>query len=134
MSPTAYISTQIFAQVKLCVPFYWPKKEKEETKILFLFYTSTFTKHPHQFIYSIHLFNKILILLPFLLFSHSWPFSQTQPSSSSPSHHQAETQISQTQALWFFHFSFSWLIGAETQIKSKPRPIQAEVDTNEEDQ
>ena len=75
MSPTAYISTQIFAQVKLCVPFYWPKKEKEETKILFLFFTSTFTKHPHQFIYSTHLFNKILILLPFLLFSHSWPFS-----------------------------------------------------------
>ena len=76
--------------------------------------------------------------------------SQTQPPSSSPNHHQAETQISQTQALWFFNFSFSWLIGAETQIKPKPRPIQAEtqgwlewrlirpiqaeVDTNEEDQ
>ena len=42
------------------------------------------------------------------------------------SHHQDEAQISQTQALWLFCFSFSWLIGAETQIKPKPRPIQAE--------
>ena len=41
-------------------------------------------------------------------------------------HHQDEAQISQTQALWLFCFSFSWLIGAETQIKPKPRPIQAE--------
>ena len=31
--------------------------------LLFLFYTSIFTKHPHQFIYSTHLFNKIFIIL-----------------------------------------------------------------------
>ena len=31
--------------------------------LLFLFYTSTFTKHPHQLIYSTHLFNKIFIIL-----------------------------------------------------------------------
>ena len=31
--------------------------------LLFLFYTSTFIKHPHQFIYFTHLFNKIFIIL-----------------------------------------------------------------------
>ena len=64
---------------------------------IFLFYTSIFSKHPHQSIYSTHLFNKIFILLQYLLFSHSLPLSlsQTQPPSSSsssldhstPSHH-----------------------------------------------
>ena len=55
---------------------------------LFLFYTITFTKYPHQFIYSKHLFNKIFILLYFLLFpshsslepSHSLPLSLTSPT------------------------------------------------------
>ena len=36
-------------------------------KPTFLFYTSNFTKHPHQSIYSTHLFNKIFILLPFFI-------------------------------------------------------------------
>ena len=35
--------------------------------LFFLFYTSNFTKHPHQSIYSTHLFNKIFILLPFFI-------------------------------------------------------------------
>ena len=35
--------------------------------LFFLFYTSTFTKHLHQFIYSTHLFNKIFILFTFFL-------------------------------------------------------------------
>ena len=65
--------------------------------LLFLFYTSTFTIHPHQFIYSTHLFNKILILFTFLLFpslsslepSHR---PNTNPKSPTPSYrllHQA---------------------------------------------
>ena len=37
--------------------------------ILFLFYTPTFIKHSHQFIYSKHLFNKIFILLHFFSIS-----------------------------------------------------------------
>ena len=37
-------------------------------KYFFLFYTSTFTKYLHQFIYSEHLFNKIFILLFIYLF------------------------------------------------------------------
>ena len=42
----------------------------------FLFYTSTFTKHPHQFIYSTHLFNKIfIILLIFIIHSLTVPLS-----------------------------------------------------------
>ena len=36
---------------------------------LFLFYTLIFTKHPYQSIYSIHLFNKIFILLQFCIIS-----------------------------------------------------------------
>ena len=94
----------------------------------FLFYTSIFIKHSHQFIYSTHLFNKIFIFLIFLLFSHSWPLSlslslsQTQPPSSSPNHHQVETQIFQTQTLWSFRFSFSWLIEVETQTHSSRNP------------
>ena len=35
----------------------------------FLFYTPIFTKHPHQSIYSTHLFNKIFILLQFFIIS-----------------------------------------------------------------
>ena len=99
--------------------------------LLFLFYTSTFTKHSHQFIYSTYLFNKIFILLHFYYFlTHGLSLSQTQPLSSSPNHHQVETQIFQTQALWFFHFSFSWLIGVETQTHSSrnPRLIGPKVD------
>ena len=61
---------------------FYPKKT-----YLFLFYTITFTKYPHRFIYSKHLFNKIFILLYFLLFpshsslepSHSLPLSLTGP-------------------------------------------------------
>ena len=62
-------------------------------KILFLFYISTFTKHPHQFIYSIHLFNKIFILFYiFYYFLPSGTNSQTRllrratptPSPSQP--------------------------------------------------
>ena len=36
-------------------------------KPTFLFYTLIFTKHPHQFIYSTHLYNKIFILLQFFI-------------------------------------------------------------------
>ena len=101
--------------------------------LFFLFYTSIFIKHSYQYIYSTHLFNKIFIFFIFLLFSHSWPLSlslsQTQPPSSSPNHHQVETQIFQTQALWSFRFSFSWLIEVETQTHSSrnPRLIGAKV-------
>ena len=42
--------------------FYFAQK-----KLLFLFYTLIFTKHPHQFIYSTHLFNKIFIIFPFFI-------------------------------------------------------------------
>ena len=37
--------------------------------LLFLFYTSIFTKHLHQFIYSTHLFNKIFNLFTFFIIS-----------------------------------------------------------------
>ena len=44
--------------------------------LLFLFYTSTFIKHPHQFIYSTHLFNKtFIILLIFIIHFLTVPLS-----------------------------------------------------------
>ena len=47
--------------------------------LLFLFYTSTFTKHSHQFIYFTHLFNKIFILFYiFYYFLPSGTNSQTR--------------------------------------------------------
>ena len=53
----------------------------------FLFYTPIFTKHPHQFIYSTHLFNKIFILLQFfIILSLTASLSQTQSASLSFSH------------------------------------------------
>ena len=47
-----------------------------QKNLLFLVYTSTFTKHLHQFIYSTHLFNKIfIILLIFIIHSLIVPLS-----------------------------------------------------------
>ena len=66
------ISTMEFRRLKsICISrciisVHFAKKKKK----LFLFHTPTFTKHPHQFVYSTHLFNKIFIL------------------DSIPSHHQ----------------------------------------------
>ena len=41
-----------------------------QKNLLFLFYTITFTKHPHQFIYYTHIFIKIIISLTFFIISH----------------------------------------------------------------
>ena len=41
--------------------------------LLFLFYTITFTKYPHQFIYFTRYFNKIFILLNFFIISLNYP-------------------------------------------------------------
>ena len=98
--------------------------------LLFLFYTSTFTKYSYQFIYFTHLFNKIFILLHFLLFSHSWPLSLSLSLSLSqrPSHHHHHSVTIKPKPgslrpkiCDFFCFLFSWLIGAETQMKPKPK-------------
>ena len=52
------------------------------------FYTLIFTKHPHQFIYSTHLFNKIFILLPFFIILSLAAFlSQTQSESTETQTH-----------------------------------------------
>ena len=50
--------------------------------LFFLFYTSTFIKHPHQFIYSTHLFNKtFIILLIFIIHSLTVPLSHRPPAT-----------------------------------------------------
>ena len=48
--------------------------QKKKKTCFFLFYTSTFTKHPYQFVYSIYLFDKIFILES----PHSIPLSLSQ--------------------------------------------------------
>ena len=53
--------------------------------LFFLFYTSTFTKHLHQFIYSTHLFNKIFILFTFFYYFLPSPLWHKLTTSSSPS-------------------------------------------------
>ena len=64
--------------------------------LLFLFYTSTFTKRPHQFIYSIYLFNKIfIILLIFIIHSLTAPLSHrptTTITTQPPSPPSSETK------------------------------------------
>ena len=88
----------IRAIISVCSNFfvYFTKKNI----FLLLFYTSSFTKHRYQFIYSTHLFNKIFILLQFFIIpSLTTPLSHkptvhhyqrslhTQPTSSPPNHH-----------------------------------------------
>ena len=95
-------------------------------KLLFLFYTSTFTKHPHHLsilhIYSI----KYSLFYNFLLFSHSLPLSlsQTQAPSSSlsrsanrPNHHHHYHSITPHLATIITH---------PTSIIKENQPIQAE--------
>ena len=75
--------------------------------LFFLFYTLIFTKYPHQFIYSTHLFNKIFIIFPFFtILSLTTFLSHTQskrtethlPQNNSlsltdPNHHHTNHQI-----------------------------------------
>ena len=61
-----------------------------QKNLFFLFYTITFTKHQHQFIYYIHFFIKIIFSLIFFIISHLPPpnlffFLWITPSSSSSS-------------------------------------------------
>ena len=82
----------------------------KKKNILFLFYTSIFTKHPHQSIYSTHLFNKILILLTFFVIFFSY-FLHCLSLPLRPNHHQHH-----------------YLIGEPFKIKptQDQKPIQAE--------
>ena len=76
-----------------------------QKNLLFLFYTSTFTNHPHQFIYSTHLFIKIFIILRiFIIHSLTVPLSHkliatitttitTQPPSPPSSETKQKTDI-----------------------------------------
>ena len=63
--------------------FYFAQK-----KLLFQFYALIFTKHPHQFIYSTHLFNKIFVFLQFFLtLPHRPSLSQTNTLSQTQTQH-----------------------------------------------
>ena len=99
--------------------------------LLFLFYTSTFTKHSHQFIYSTHLFNKIFNLFTFFLlfpslssleqthklvfFVKPHPHPACHPSTKSiePHPHPSFNKITHTQPTTVF------FIKLQTQHKPK---------------
>ena len=81
-----------------------------EKTYFFLFYIFIFTKHPHQFIYSTHLFNKIFIFLQFFIIpSLTAPLSyrptvhhyqrslHTQPPSSPPNQYHQGNQPTQSE-------------------------------------
>ena len=100
----------------------------QEKNLLFLFYTPTFTKHPHQFIYSTHLFNKIFISLTLFIYSRNplisapaWALSPTNqphqstilppinPNRKSISHHCSSTFANTTinECQWNFQ-NLTW--------------------------
>ena len=83
----------------------------QEKPYFFLFYTSTFTIHPHQFIYSTHLFNKIFLLFTFLLF----------PSLSSlePSHRPNTNPKSPIPSFRLLHQATVFSVELQTQHKPK---------------
>ena len=96
--------------------------------LFFLFYTSTFTKYLHQFIYFTHLFNKIFILLHFYYFlTHGLSLSLSLSLSLKPNHyHHHPTTIKLKPRSFrpklcdfFVPHSHGW-------SESKPRPIQVE--------
>ena len=105
--------------------------------LLFLFYTSTFTKHSHQFIYSTHLFNKIFILLHFfIIFLLMASLSLTASLSFSPRpnhrHHHPATIKPKPRSLrpklcdFFISHSHGWL---EPKPRWNQNPDQAETQT-----
>ena len=103
--------------------------------LLFLFYTSTFIKHPHQFIYSTHLFNKIFIFFTFFYYFIPSPLSHRLITSSSPStptpsqqpfnkiwpliHQSSTTTITTTTTTTMIHRSSTTTITTTTQSQSQ---------------
>ena len=74
----------------------------------FLFYTITFTKHPHQFIYYTHFFIKIKFSLNFFIISHLtllFPLN-TPPSSSHNPYLYLRLSVF---SFFFFFFLFFFL-------------------------
>ena len=61
---------------------------KKKKNLLFLFYIPIFTKQPHQFVYSTHLFNKIFIFTHHQRSIYTHPTTTINPPSY---HHQALT-------------------------------------------
>ena len=73
--------------------------------LLFLFYIPIFTKHSHQFVYFIYLFNKMFILLQFFIISFTFHTSllSWNPLTHNPSHHQRSIHHHQAQPLQTMH-------------------------------
>ena len=67
--------------------------------LLFLFYIPIFTKHPHQFIYSTHLFNKIFIF-PHSHLSHKTKTSYTATIKQRDRTHRSNNEIDDEALRW----------------------------------
>ena len=77
--------------------------------LLFLFYTITFTKHLHQFIYYTHFFIKIIFLHPFSIISHLTPTSFFFESEYTPIFILFSLSLSPPLFLLFLFFFFFFL-------------------------
>ena len=88
-------------------------EKKKKKNLLFLFYTSTFTKYLYQFIYSTHLFNKIFIFFTFFIIS--FPLEQTHKLVFfvEPQPHPSFNKITHTQLATIF--------SVELQTQHKPK-------------
>ena len=78
-----------------------------QKNLLFLFYTITFTKHQHKFIYYIHFFIKIIFSLTLFIISHLTPPNPyfCTPSSS------------------FSHYPHLYLLSISAPLSSPPSSL-----------
>ena len=99
--------------------------------MLFLFYTSIFTKHPHQFIYSTHLFNKIFILLHFFYYSHSWVLSLSLSDPTTVIITQPPSSRSPDLYTCFVFFFLFLILMVDRSRNLDPFNLKPKVDRNE---
>ena len=102
--------------------FYFAQK-----KLLFLFYTLIFPKHPHQFIYSTHLFNKIFIIFPFFIILSLTETHLPQNNSLSltdQNHHHTNHQIlASTKHLFIMLFITSFITSSLQWVSKVDPPL-----------
>ena len=78
--------------------------------LLFLFYTITFTKHSHQFIYYTYFFIKINFFLTFFIISHLPHQNHKVSASHFPLTHKVFAPLSSLKVFtsFFFFFFDNW--------------------------
>ena len=99
--------------------------------LLFLFYTITFIKHPHQFIYFIRYFNKIFILLNFFIISHNYHFNTCTRSLSFITHFSWTDHLSLSLSKTTESLSFFFIVHQVLSPRADPDPFFTGRSTNQ---